>query len=320
VIDASKVDARFWIHRVGYGRTIDNKFVINWNKTKGKFNRAAYFFMDYYSNWYKIPGSAFVSSARGLTDAAWGKEQAETCWNALKHDPESIVWCDVESGHPSYSPSLADPEAKSHAVNILRAFMKRIDELNGKSNGIYTSVGWLNWFPSEFRSRTLWVAWYPWRSANVDVDDLLDMCKRQGWLVKPVIWQYASDGDVDDNGTGDGKTYFFSGMKEMDLNGWVGTNMQFTQMFGVPVITHEDETPVTTDPAVIPTETTKYKTTVNLAIRAMPSVNSTLLGRYYSGSQVIVLKASEPGPGSLQGWVQIAGQGVYVSLDYLKKI
>ena len=32
-IDASKVDARFWIHRVGYGRTIDSKFVINWNNS-----------------------------------------------------------------------------------------------------------------------------------------------------------------------------------------------------------------------------------------------------------------------------------------------
>jgi len=162
VIDADKVDARFWIHRVGYGRTIDDKFSINWNNSKGKFNRAPYWYLDYYSNWYQIPGSTFVSSARGLTDEQWGKEQADRCWSQLKNDPESIVWADVESGAPSYSPSLDDSTAKIHAINILRAFLKRIDELNNKSNGIYTSVGWLNWFPAEFRNRTLWCAWYPW--------------------------------------------------------------------------------------------------------------------------------------------------------------
>jgi hypothetical protein len=153
---------------------------------------------------------------------------------------------DIENGGPSYSPPLTNPEAKRHALNIAWGFLQRIDELNGKRNGIYTSVGWLDWFTEWFKDRPLWVAWYPYRTSMVGPMAIVQMVIDKGWNVKPIIWQYASDGDVDDNGTPDGKTLFKTELKEMDLNGWVGTQQEYESMFSTsvadPIETPDDET------------------------------------------------------------------------------
>jgi len=308
VIDWSKVDADFAITRVGYGRTIDKKFYSNWMGSKGKCKRSAYFYMDYYSNWYINP-TGFISSARGLSDEQWGREQAENCWNELRTDPEGIIWLDIENGGASYSPPLTNSDAKVHALNIAKAFLLRIDELNHKTNGIYTSLGWIEWFSEWFKDRPLWVAWYPFRTYTPTAADIIAMVKNNGWLVKPIIWQYASDGDVDDNGSGDGKTYFNTQMVEMDLNGWVGTQAQYNSMFGTTIDIPDDET------EVIPVNYTQKTVNVGawsyLNIRADASTNSKVLGRYFRDTVVNIESVKD-------GWAKLYGQPGYVYDQYLK--
>lgn len=243
IVDWSKVSANFAITRVGYGRTIDKKFYSNWMRSKGKCKRSAYWYMDYYSNWYDNP-TGFVSSAHGLSDFEWGKEQADNCWNELKNDLEGIIWLDIENGGSSYSPPLTSETAKKHAINIAYAFLQRIDALNHKTNGIYTSIGWLSWFTDWFKDRPLWVAWYPYRTSLVGNMSIVQMCLDKGWKCKPLIWQYASDGIFNDDGIKGGLA--FSQMQECDLNGWVGTQKQYEEMFDTTVTPPlpDDETEV----------------------------------------------------------------------------
>jgi len=295
--------------RVGYGRVIDTKFKENWLNSKGKVNRIPYFYMDYYSNHIKGWG------ADGISDEDWGHIQAESCWNALKNDPDGSVMLDIENGNPAYAPALSSVSAR--AQTIAKAFLQRMDELNKKRNGIYCSIGLLNWFSSWFKDRPLWVAWY---NENQTVASVKAACNAAGWIGPKVIWQIASHGDLNGDGVPDGKTVLGTKLKECDLNGWIGTNADYLAVCGTPIVTPEDETPVTPDPIDTPTEGVKYLTTANLAMRALPSNTSALLGRYYSGSQVTVINTPEPGPGGKQGWVQVVGQGHYVSLDYLKKL
>jgi len=313
IIDWSRVNANFAITRVGYGRTIDKKFSINWAASKGKNNRSPYWYLDYYSNWYVIPDSSFVSSARGLTDEQWGEEQADNCWNELKNDPEGIVWADVENGGHSYSPPLTDLEAKNHALRILRAFLKRIDELNNKVNGIYGSIGWLSWFWSEFRDRPLFVAWY---NEFVTVDDVIYTCKKNGWIGDVLIWQYASDGDVDDDGIADGKTYFYSTEKFMDLDAWIGTAAQYAEMFGT-VTTPDDET------SPIPTANTRIvevKTTLaRMNVRTSPKIGWNIFKTIEPGIKVDCLEKIIDGSNIWQrvGISQYVAE-FYNGIQYLK--
>ena len=222
-IDWTKVNANFSGIRVGYGRIIDTKFQENWQKSKGKVKRIPYWYMDYYSN--HTSGAA----VNGMADADWGKEQAETCWNALKNDPEGSVFLDIESGNPSYSPAISTVAVRAQA--IAKAFLERMDSLNSKQNGIYCSLGLLNWFSAWFKNRPLWVAWY---NESQTQQSVLSAVSTTGWVGKCLIWQYASDGDMDDNGTGDGAAM---GMQyaTLDLNGWLGTSAQYTELFGKEV-------------------------------------------------------------------------------------
>lgn len=295
--------------RVGYGRVLDTRFKENWLNSKGKVKRIPYFYMDYYSNHIKGWG------ADGISDEDWGRIQADACWNALKNDPDGSVFLDIENGNPAYAPALST--VADRAQRIAKAFLVRMDELNKKKNGIYCSVGLLSWFSSWFKDRPLWVAWY---NEGQTIISVIAACNAAGWIGPKVIWQIASHGDIDGDGVPDGKTILGTEMKECDLNGWIGTNADYCNLFGVQLVTPEDETPVTPDPIETPTVGVKYLTTANLAMRALPSVNSTLLGRYYSGSRVTVINTPEQGTGSLQGWVKVVGQDHYVSLDYLKKV
>jgi GH25 family lysozyme M1 (1,4-beta-N-acetylmuramidase) len=222
-IDWTKVSAHFSGIRVGYGRTIDTKFKENWLKSKGKVNRIPYWFMDYYSN------HTSGATVNGMADAAWGKEQAETCWASLKSDPDGSVFLDIENGHPSYSPAISTVSARAQA--IAKGFLERMDELNGKRNGIYCSLGLLNWFSSWFRDRPLWVAWY---NESQTPQTVLSSVAKNGWLGKCLIWQYTSDGDMDDDGVGDGVAMGMA-YKALDLNAWIGTSAQYTELFGKEV-------------------------------------------------------------------------------------
>jgi hypothetical protein len=198
---------------------------------------------------------------------------------------------------------------------INKAFLERMNEL-GVKVGTYASLGWLSWFDNWFRSFPLWVAWYPFRTASVNKDDVIYMCRKNGWEVDPIIWQYASDGDQDDDGDSDGKTYFKTELKEMDLNGWVGTVSQYEQIFSTSVeIPDPIETP---DDEVIVTPPTAYtKKLVNVSIwsylniRAGASTSSKVIGRYLKDAPVNIESVSN-------GWAKLYGQPGYVYDQYLK--
>jgi len=263
--------SRFGVIRVGFGNNIDPFFVINIEAAqKTKLNLMVYWYSDYYSNWYNK-----LHSAYGLTDERWGRVQADNCYQAIKIYGVKMVWLDIENiTHKGY-PLLTEAKAKSHAMAINKAFLERMDELGVKC-GIYASLGWLSWFDNWFRDRMLWVAWYPFRTASVDKDDVIYMCRKNGWEVDPIIWQYASDGDQDDNGTSDGKTYFKTELKECDLNGWVGTVDQYSALFGQPVVvTPDDETVIQPEiTRVIPVKTS----TRIFTLRKSPKIeNSTFI-------------------------------------------
>ena len=191
-------------------------------------------------------------------------------------------------------------------MQINRAFLERLDAEKIK-NAIYASLGWLSWFDEDFRTRMLWVAFYPYRTADVTVNDVLYMCNKNGWKVAPIIWQYAMDGDADDNGTGDGISYFGVGSKTLDLNGWIGTVDQFENLFDAPVIVLPQ----------IPENTAGVylvKASPYLFIRSGRSALTKKVGLYYFGSFVKI-------DNIVGDWGAVAGQkDHYVYLGYTEKL
>lgn len=219
-IDWSKVWADFTAIRVGYGRVIDKKFRANWQNAKGKVYRIPYWYMDYYSN------HTADSPANGISDTEWDKIQADFCWNAIKNDPEGMVFLDIESGGSSYAPAITT--VTNRGLTIAKSFLQRIDKLTGRVNGIYCSLHLLSWFTSWFRNRPLWLAWYNEKQTTQSV---LEAVKKKNWAGKCYIWQYASDGDLDDDGEADGIKMGMA-FKYLDLNAWLGTTGEYADFIG----------------------------------------------------------------------------------------
>lgn len=119
VIDWTDMPAHFASIRVGYGRSLDTRFNYNWSNCK--INKFGYWYLDYYSNWYNTQSPAY-----GLSDTAWGKEQAENCYKFMGGN--EFVALDIESGHSSYSPPIT---SNSRPKVMARAFLERMDQLNG---------------------------------------------------------------------------------------------------------------------------------------------------------------------------------------------
>ena len=220
MIDWQKVErVDFCAIRVGHGRVTDKKFKVNWAGAKGKIHRIPYWYMDYYSNHQQ------ETSAYGISDPDWGRIQAEKYWELVKNDPSGIVFLDIESA------SVADfkiQQVKERVLTVARAFLARADELSGKVNGIYVSLSMTDWLPAEFRHRPLWVAWYTEAQAR---ESVLAAVKARGWTGKCLIWQYASHGDLDGDGLGDGERL---GMQYdfLDLNMWLGTPLEYQEWIG----------------------------------------------------------------------------------------
>jgi len=310
VIDWTDMPANFSGIRVGYGRSLDTRFNVNW--TNCKINKFGYWYLDYYSNWYNSNSAAY-----GLSDTAWGKEQAENCYKFMGCN--DVVFLDIESGNPSYSPSIT---SNSRAKTMARTFLERMDQLNKKQNGIYCSLGLLSWFDTWFRTRPLWVAWYPYRSVQgLDASDIIYMVEKQGWKVKPIIWQYASDGIVNDDGIKAGKTYFKTQLDEMDLNGWVGTNAQYEQMFSTnvvipdPIETPDDEVIVQPNTRVIQVKYTQSK----LNMRKQPKVAWNIIETLPLGKKLDCLETIVDGNNVWQrvGINQYVAE-IYDGITYLK--
>lgn len=232
VIDWQDMPAHFASIRVGYGRTLDARFNYNWANCK--INKFGYWYMDYYNNHIS------THPAYKMSNEAWGREQAENCYKFM--GGKENLFLDIESTTGGYAPKIH--EVRSRVLEIAKAFLIRYDQLNGRKNGIYCSLGLLDWFDNWFKDRPLWVAWYPFRQYNTSTVAIVQMVIDKGWKVKPIIWQYASDGIVNDDGIKMGKTYFKTGLAEMDLNGWVGTNAQYEYMFDTTVTPPLPEDPI----------------------------------------------------------------------------
>jgi len=306
VIDWSKVQGNFVAIRVGYGNTIDSKFVENAaNAHKKGINLVFYWYMDYYNN--HISGS----SVNGMSDAAWGKLQAENCWNAIKDYQHVSVFIDVESTNGNYAPKIETVQARAQA--IMGAFLSRMDELNNKENGIYCSLGLLPWFYAKYRSRPLWVAWYVYRTSLVGTMAIVQMCIDKGWNTKPLIWQYARDGDIDDNGIPDGREmgtqYDF-----LDLNGWVGTQAQYAEMFGS--VTIPVEPPVIIPEPIDTVTTMSVMRTVSLR-KAPITTASTFIALLPAGTKLDIVDKKVEGNNT---WRKVAlwVAEKYNEITYLK--
>ena len=281
-IDWSKTSGcNFAAIRVGYGRTLDTKFTTNWAGAKNYVKRIPYWYMDYYSN------HTSSSSVNGTSDADWGIAQANTCWNAIKNDCEGIVFLDIESASASVASAITTVASRAQA--IAKAFLQQMDTLNGKTNGIYCSVGMLNWFASWFKNRPLWAAWY---NENQTIATVKAAVTKAGWTGTPLIWQYASDGDINDDGTGDGTSLGMQ-YKDLDLNAWLGSSTDYSNMFSSSnsnsgSSSSEDSEDESDETEITSTVLYKVKVTCNkLNIRSGPGITysrlrKASLGEVYS--------------------------------------
>lgn len=210
--------ANFCIIRAGYGKTTDKGFLLNWKQCKGKMHRSAYWYLDYYSNWYFKDSSVY-----GLSDADWGKKQAEKAWEFWKHDPEGIVFLDIEN----YSQAPKMDTCWDRVLTMMDAFYAKLDALSKKTNGLYASYGWLDLFPSRFKNRPLWVAWY---KEDIALEKVRELVVSKGWT-NFWMWQYASDGDINNDTIPDGKEYGTQ-LKTLDLNIWMKSAEEFYRLVG----------------------------------------------------------------------------------------
>jgi hypothetical protein len=122
----------------------------------------------------------------------------------------------------------------------------------------------------SFRNRPLWVAWY---NENQTRESVLRNAAAYGWTGKCLIWQYASDGDANDDGIADGKGFGMD-MSFLDLNGWVASEDDYKEFIGnasvgIPNPEPEPEQPLPNEPmysikVIIP----------NLNVRSEPKIAS----------------------------------------------
>jgi GH25 family lysozyme M1 (1,4-beta-N-acetylmuramidase) len=293
--EAQENNVNFSGIRVGYGRTTDIQFKKNWVNAKGKVLRMPYWYMDYYSNYN--PNSPVYN----MSDEDWGTEQANNCWGLIKNDPDcSIVWLDIESGAPSYSPTITTVPTRVYA--IAKAFLQRMDVLNGKFNGIYCSLGLLSWFSSWFRNRPLWVAWY---NESQTISSVIRNVSATGWTGKCLIWQYASDGDSTDDGIGDGQT-LGNPYRWLDLNGWAATADEYKIFSNNQVVV-----PPIPDPDPLP-NTPLYSVKVfvgGLNVRSSPEIKTGNILRTIGYVQMKIYEEKN-------GWGKISStNSEWISLD-----
>lgn len=205
--DVLNTKIQFAIPRIGYGRTLDAQFKANWAGCK--VTKQGYWYLDYYSN-YNADSLSY-----GMTNAEWGRTQAQNAFNFVGE--KVMTWLDIESAGASYSPAIST--VWTRVQEIARAFLEKLDELNGLTNGIYCSLSLTKEFTAWFRSRPLWVAWY---TRLKSPEQVKAACASNGWMGRVLFWQYASDGDTDADGDGDGKSLGLT-RNVGDLDIWLGT-------------------------------------------------------------------------------------------------
>jgi len=93
----------------------------------------------------------------------------------------------------------------------------------------------------------------------------------------------------------------------LDLNGWVGTPVQYAALFGGQVVVTEPDEPENT--------AGKYQITAQpyLFIREGMSATTNKLGQYYPGAKVNISRV-------VGDWGLIEGQQQFIYLGYAEKI
>jgi len=220
--------------RVGWGLVIDALFAWFWKVLKGILARKPYWYLDYYSH-----------RGTGTTDEEWGIEQAGACYDALKADPgEAPLAIDCENC-PGVAPVTYLTRASYNRV--LKGFIKEWKRLTGKTVDIYCSPGFMWVFDAEIRAMDLWLALY---NRLYTAAQAITYARSKGWTGRVLLWQYTSDGDVNDDGIPDGKKL---GMETdaLDLDAWLGTEEEWSAYCGGTMVPIPPEPRV---PPVIPTQ------------------------------------------------------------------
>lgn len=266
------------IARVGYGLVEDRMFRWWWSKAKGVLARGGYWYLDYYSN-----------KNTGMSNADWGVEQANVCWELLKSDPgEMPLFVDCENYGGAWNVNFLTSKSFNE---ILDAFLKEWKRLSGSEACIYCSPGFFSNLWNTVKRMRLWVAWYTRVPTTARVKEY---CKEKGWLGDVLMWQYASDGDIDDDGTPDGKKLGFE-TSALDLNVWFGTVEEWSKFCGTtaPVVVPpaEDDEPTQpieiSDTRVVPIK--KVIGSSGLNVRKLPSVTSTVVDWVGKGAKLALL-------------------------------
>jgi len=272
---AKEHGAKYVVIRSSYGIVKDSAFDSNWKGAKGILPRRAYHYLDYYSN--HMAGYA----VNGMSDEDWGKKQAQVMWNLIKDDNDnSIVWLDIEKS--SFAPSIGS--VLSRVITIAVAFMAEIDRLSGKMNGAYLAAGYVSTFSKSLGKRPLWVAWY---NEKQTVETVLDYVRTSGWRGKVYDWQYASDGDIDGDGSSDG-IKMGMGIPELDLNICFLTEEEFKASFNGSTI---PETPPTTPETPINGLDKRITTASSgLRVRRSPSLSGAITDVMPKGTEVYIQK------------------------------
>jgi GH25 family lysozyme M1 (1,4-beta-N-acetylmuramidase) len=223
VVDPQKVvdtGIDFVAMRSTVGKWLDPKFKQFWAALRGFVLRIQYHYMDYYSH-----------TGLGLTAEQWGQVQAQAVFDSTKDDNDGCpAFLDIEKA--SFAARIEDvlPLVQS----IAKAFLVKLDVLNGKKNGLYLSLSYIKYFLFA-ASRPLWLAWY---NEYYTPEQAIKFAREKGWAGPIYIWQYASDGDIDDDGIADGLKIGVES-RAVDLNIWIGTEEEFNNFGKVTGTTPE---------------------------------------------------------------------------------
>ncbi len=246
----------------------------------------------------------------------FGASQARYCWSVIKPDPGEIQL------HLDFEPYLWGPInwlTAGRITKIAMGFLKEYDQLSGALTDLYTSPGMLRYLGDGFKDRDLWLAWYNELRKWVDIDAVM---QQYGWRGICWMWQYASDGDLDEDGMKDG---IMLGMEELnlDLNVSPLSAEEFSRFCGnspAPATLPAEDQPA---PVPVPAPVEAGRTKVielmkplgrdGLNIRPVAMKPSTVTGWIPAGKEVEILEQIKNGADT---WARV-GQGQFAAIEYL---
>ncbi|MCK9599037.1 MAG: SH3 domain-containing protein [Sphaerochaeta sp.] len=292
--------------RCAYGIVKDKMFDTFWASGKGRIARLNYLYGDYYS--YK---------QKSLTPVQWGIMQGQNWHELTKSDPGEIpAHLDCEESVYGGRYTILN---KDLVTTIYRNILTEHDRLSGGFDGIYTVPGHLWIFGDWFKDRPLWLAWY---DRTKTLQQILAAVAKYKWRGPVTIWQYASDGDINDDAVKDGLTLGME-TKDLDLSVFIkngGSLEEWSKYCGstpAPAATTvEDLTPEIVTAVTHPTKTVEIMTVQAmdgiLNIRNEPHKPSNVIGYIKNGKQVEVLETIISGQDL---WARV-GQGQYCAIRY----